>query len=69
MAMPAKLEKTHGLIVYFAFKTYCCDMAHSIKTNIKKIYLQMLVQLLQRANLICSLSRVFQPAEMLYVVM
>jgi hypothetical protein len=60
MVMPAKLEKTNCLIVYFAFKTCCCDMAHSTKTFINKIYLQMLVQVLRRANLICSFSRFFQ---------
>lgn len=63
MVMIAKLERTKCLIVYFAFKMYCCDMAHSIKTNINKIYLPMLVQRLRGANLICSFSRFFQPDQ------
>jgi len=61
MVIIAKLEITNCLIVYFAFKSYCCDMAHSTKTNINKIYLQMLVQRLRGANLICSFSRFFLP--------
>jgi hypothetical protein len=61
--MIAKLERTNGLIVYFAFKTYCCDMAHSNKTNINKIYVQMLVQRLQGANLICGFSLFSQPVQ------
>jgi hypothetical protein len=63
MVMIAKLERTSCLIVYFALKTYCCDIAHSAKTNINKIYLQMLVQRLRGANLICSFRRFFQPDQ------
>lgn len=63
MVMIAKLERIKCLIVYLALKTYCCDMAHSTKANINKIYLQMLVQRLRGANLISSFSRFFQPEQ------
>ncbi len=56
VVMIAKLEQVISLIVYFAFNTHRCDLAHSPMNKINKIYLQMLLQRRQRANLICSFS-------------
>lgn len=58
----AKLERAICLIVYFGFKSYCFNIADSTMTTINKIYLQVLVQVLQRENLICSFIWIFQLA-------
>ena len=58
----AKLERDICLIVYFSFKSYCFNFADSTMTTINKIYLQVLVQLLGRENLICSFIWIFQLA-------
>lgn len=58
----AKLERDICLIVYFSFKSYCFNFADCTMTTINKIYLQVLVQLLERENLICSFMWIFQPA-------
>ncbi len=56
----AKLKRGICLIVYFGFKSYCFSFADSTMTTINKIYVQVLVQLLQRENLICSFIWIFQ---------
>jgi hypothetical protein len=58
----AKLERGICLIVYFGFKSYCFNFADPTMTTINKIYLQVLVQLLRRENLICSFIWIFQLA-------
>jgi|GEM_PF-1649649 hypothetical protein len=58
----AKLERGICLIVYFGFKSYCSNIVDPTMTTINKIYLQVLVQLLQRENLICSFIWIFQLA-------
>ena len=58
----AKLKRGICLIVYFGFKSYCFNIADPTMTTINKIYLQVLVQLLQRENLICSFIWIFQLA-------
>jgi hypothetical protein len=60
IVMIAKLEIGICLIVYFDFKSYCFNFADSTMTTINKIYLQVLVQLLRRENLICSFIWIFQ---------
>ncbi len=58
----AKLERGICLIVYFGFQSYVVDFADSIMIIINKIYLQVLVQLLRRENLICSFIWIFKLA-------
>lgn len=58
----AKLERGICLIVYFGFKSSCFNITDSTMTTINKIYLQVLVQLLQRENLICSFIWICQLA-------
>lgn len=58
----AKLERGICLIVYFGFQSYFVDFANSTMTIINKIYLQVLVQLLRRENLICSFIWIFKLA-------
>lgn len=58
----AKLEGGICLIVYFGFKSYCFNISDSTMTTINKIYLQVLVQLLRRENLICSFIWILQLA-------
>jgi hypothetical protein len=62
MVLIAKLEGGICLIVYFAFKTYCCNIADSTMTALNKIYLKVLVRLLRRENLICSFIWIIEPA-------
>jgi hypothetical protein len=58
----AKLEGGICLIVYFGFKFSYFNITDSTMTTINKIYLQVLVQVLQRANLICSFIWICQLA-------
>ena len=58
----AKLEGGICLIVYFGFKSDCFNIADPSMTTINKFYLQVLVQLLQRENLICSFIWICQLA-------
>ncbi|BBD65077.1 hypothetical protein NIES4072_12590 [Nostoc commune NIES-4072] len=58
----AKLEGGICLIVYFDFKSLCFNIFDSTMTTINKIYLQVLVKLLQRENLICSFIWICQLA-------
>ncbi len=58
----AKLERGTCLIVYFGFKSDYCYIADYTKMKaINKIHQQVLVQQLQRENLICSFMWFFQP--------
>ena len=62
IVMIAKLEGGICLIVYFAFKSFWFNITDSTMTTINKIYLQVLLQLLQRENLICSFIWICQLA-------